>query len=246
MEIRMTDVMWRRINTVFGTSELETSGRSRYAVPIPNDGLREASSVADLGVWFSIGEAWSQVAMWFLPDFARDRPSVLDIGCGCGKMARFLVVHPNLDYLGLDAFRPAVDWCIEAFGIAYGDRFKFIHLDVYSKLYNQNGKPITDETRLPIEDGATHMVICGSLFTHLLEHEFHIYLREIARALAKGGRMLASTHNQPEQGRHFSGAVERIDMTDDFFIGSCERAGMRLVEKVGTLYGQEAFILERL
>jgi SAM-dependent methyltransferase len=241
----MTDVKWRQHDAVFDTA-LDTHGRSRYAVPIPNDSLREASSIGDLGSWYAIGEAWAQIAMWFVPAGAQQNPYVVDVGCGCGKMARFLVVHSGLHYLGLDVFKPAIDFCTQAFSISYQDRFKFVHLDLYSKLYNQGGAAVTEQTRLPIDDASAHMLICGSLFTHLLEHELHIYLREISRSLAKGGRMLASTHNQPESGQQFSGAVERIDMTDEYFINACEDVGLRLIEKVGTVYGQEAFLVERI
>ena len=238
-----TDVAWRQRDARFGTDPDGTDGRARYGVALPNAALREASSLSDLGAWYAIGEAWADVAAAFVPQVAC--PQIVDIGCGCGKMARFFVVDPRIRYLGLDVFRPAVEWCQGAFSVAYGERFTFVHLDLYSKLYNRTGAPVTAETRLPIADSSSHLIMCASLFTHLLEDEMHVYLREISRGLAPGGRLLASIHNEPEPGKPFSGAVERIDMSEDYFLRSGANVGLHLVERLGAIYGQEAFILQR-
>src|SRR5437773_379720 len=63
-----------------------------YSLPLPNAVLRAASSVSEIHVFFAIGEAWAQLVSHFL----QENPLVLDIGCGCGKLARFLYMNPGL------------------------------------------------------------------------------------------------------------------------------------------------------
>lgn len=233
------DVEWRQSAAEFGT---EVHYRSSYAVAVPNAALRGASSVAELGAWMAIGEAWSQVALRFVPS---DAPLVADIGCGCGKMARFLMGHPELTYIGLDVFGPAIDWCRHEFAPVFGDRARFELLDVQSSLYNPGGRAAADEVRLPLDDGSVDFVICASLFTHLLEPEMRHYLSEIARVLRVGGRLLASIHDRPAAGSDFSGDVTRIDMSHARFLRGCVHVGLDLFENVGDLYGQQTFVLER-
>ena len=216
--------------------------RSKHAVPIPDAWLRSASSVADLGMWMAIGEAWAQITLHFLPS---RNPLVLDIGCGCGKMARFLMAHPRLRYVGLDVYEPAIAWSRAAFEPLYGDRARFLQLDAYSELYNPAGRMSAETLRLPLDDESVDFVICGSLFTHLLEPEMDHYLAEISRVVRPGGRMLASIHNEPASGQAFSGNVTRIDMTNERFLAGCSGAGLTESIYVGNLYGQHAFVLTR-
>lgn len=233
------NVEWRQSTAEFGT---EVHYRSKYAVAVPNAALRGASSVAELGAWMAIGEAWAQVALRFLPS---DDSLVADIGCGCGKMARFLMGNPDLRFVGFDIFQPAIDWCRREFPPVFGDRARFVHLDVRSTLYNSTGVTPAEEVHLPLENGSVDLVICASLFTHLLEPEMRHYLSEVARVLRVGGRLLASIHDVPAAGYEFSGDVTRIDMSHARFLRECVHAGLDLFENLGDLYGQQAFVLER-
>jgi SAM-dependent methyltransferase len=92
-----------------------------FALPIPNVPLREASSIGELGAFLAIGEAWADMVSHFLPE----SPVVLDLGCGCGKLARFLYLHPTLRYIGVDLFLPAIAWCRRAFEPLAGEKVSF-------------------------------------------------------------------------------------------------------------------------
>ena len=62
---------------------------------------------------------------------------VLDFGCGCGRLARQLMLqrHPPADYLGLDLNRAAIDWCGQNLAShAFG--FHFRHLDIFNAQFN--------------------------------------------------------------------------------------------------------------
>ncbi len=210
-----------------------------YSISIPNAKLRAASSTGELGYWYAIGEAWAQISSAFLPA----APRVLDIGCGCGKVARFLVHQRELSYIGLDVFHPSIHWCKREFA-RYSDRFRFDHLDVISGLYNPTGTLAGDKVRLPVDDASIDVAICASLFTHLLEPTFRHYLSELHRCLRPSGTALVSLHTSPANGR-FGGSEGRIDVSEDCFEGLGADANLRIKVRIGNVYGQQVYALER-
>lgn len=202
--------------------------------------LRASTGVGDLAMFLGIGEAWAQLVTQFLPD----APMVLDLGCGCGKLARFLHLNPRLHYVGVDLYAPSILWCQRAFAAA-GDRFRFEHFDGYSAAYNPRGRIRVSHYRLPMTDLSVDMVVCASLFTHLLERDAVHYLTEIARVLRQDGQVLVSIHNQPERGKAFSGAESRVDVDEAYFLKLCAAAGFECAERIGLVYGQVVHRLRR-
>ena len=70
----------------------ESSTHARYAAwkyvaPLPPDSLLWSVGAHDLEKFLVVGEAWAQV----LNRYATPDCRVLDIGCGCGRIARFLL-----------------------------------------------------------------------------------------------------------------------------------------------------------
>jgi SAM-dependent methyltransferase len=236
---RAEDIAWRSEHAkLVGNDPLFTG--AAFGIPLPMPSLRESSSVADLGLWYAIGEAWVHVA---LSQVRNAEPRVLDIGCGCGKMARFFAINPRTSYLGIDVFKPSVEWSKQAFESFPNFRFK--HFDVHSPLYNGNGVLDVNTARVPAKSQSADLIICASLFTHLLESAFCHYLHEIKRCLSSNGVAIVSTHNAPPNGLRFSGKETRIDITDDYFDELVTRAGLRSF-KLGTVFGQEVFNLRHL
>ena len=170
-----------------------------------------------------------------------ESPRVLDLGCGCGKLARFFCLNPGLTYVGIDLFAPSIRWCRRAFA-PFSDRFDFIHFDGQSDIYNPTGKIKSSEYVLPLEDSEMDMTICASLFTHLFEADARHYLEEIARITKPGGQAIVSIHNAP-QGGIYSGDDVRIDVDEAYFGQMCAKAGMPVAEKIGVIYGQTALRL---
>lgn len=231
-------VWWRSFpSEAFPAGSDPLSGAAAHWLPLPSAPLREASSVADLGLWYAIGEAWAHTAMAVARTPA---PRVLDLGCGCGKVARFFVAGDAASYLGIDVFKPAVEWCRRAF--ACFSRFSFVHMNIRSGLYNPAGTIPPEAATLPVGDGTIDLAICASLFTHLPEPAFRRYLAELRRCLSGAGRALISIHNQPPEGR-FSGTETRIDIADAFFVELAQACRLAVVERVGTVFGQEVFVL---
>jgi glycosyltransferase involved in cell wall biosynthesis len=118
---------------------------------------------------------------------------VLDIGCGCGRMA-----IPLLEYLkgkgryyGFDVSKESIDWCRHHLS-EKSTRFRFFHSDVKHNLYNPNGAIKPECIKLPFRAGYLDFVFLTSVFTHMLREEMNAYLSQIARVLKPGGRGLAT------------------------------------------------------
>jgi SAM-dependent methyltransferase len=99
---------------------------------------------------------------------------LIDVGCGSGRLSSQLAPRWNGRYLGIDivddliaharAITPRADW-------------QFVRGDGLS---------------IPAADGCADMVCFFSVFTHLPHVETFIYLREAARVLRPGGRIVFS------------------------------------------------------
>jgi SAM-dependent methyltransferase len=235
-------ILWQQFGAGSFPLENETAWPAQpHSIAIPNRAMREASSVGDLDSFFAIGEAWGHTVTRFLPA----DPLVMDIGCGCGKLARFLYLNPSLRYIGVDLFRPAIEWCQREFAQLAGDRFRFEHFDGVSTVYNPSGTVKATEYRLPALDKTVDAVVCASLFTHLLEPECKHYLSEISRVLRPAGCAIVSIHTQPPARQRFAGDARRIDIAESYFCELAEEAGLGLKQNLGLLYGQCALLLER-
>jgi len=211
-----------------------------HGLAVPQYGLREAAGTGDLEMFLGIGDTWAHLVNRFLPH----DPVVLDVGCGCGKMARFLALNPRLRYVGLDVFEPSIRWCRRAFG-SYSDRFRFEHIDMQSATYNPGGAIVGADFTLPVDDTSIDLAICGSLFTHLYEPVAARYLSELRRTLKPGGGALISLHVEPEPGETYSGDEWRIDVDEGYFLDMALSAGLAPAERIGVVYGQTVHLLRR-
>ena len=117
--------------------------------------------------------------------------SVLDIGCGIGRMAVPLTQYLDSGtafYEGVDPVNAGIEWCVQNITSAYPN-FRFCRVDVAHELYNPGGAIAGREIVLPFADAKFDFVAMVSVATHLPEAEISAYAREIARLLAPGGRL---------------------------------------------------------
>lgn len=112
--------------------------------------------------------------------------SVLDFGCGCGRVARQLIQQEPRPtrYLGLDRHRGMIDWCREHLS-PHAPGFNFLHHHVDHPTLNPGGTP--GHLPFPAPDGGVTLCIAWSVFTHLLEADAKFYLREVSRVLTPDG-----------------------------------------------------------
>jgi len=207
--------------------------------PIAGEPVRSSVGSPSMAGYLVSGDAWQIV----LSRFLKENSKVLDIGCGCGKMARNLSYHPYIKrYIGFDVIKTSIDWCLESIVPRTGGRFEFHWIDVYSETYNPQGKVRGTEVVFPAADGSIDLAFASSLFTHLLQEDAKNYLREVRRVLAPNGLFLPTIHNTPLPGTSYSGNEARIDIDPDYFVKLAEDAGLRLIQRLGDLCGQEAFL----
>lgn len=117
---------------------------------------------------------------------------VLEVGCGAGALARALLRRQDHagSYDGLDVDHAAIGWCRRRY--RRQRRFTFGVADILDPRRNPAGTQRADEYRFPYADASFDVVVAHSGPTHTLPDALGQLLRESARVLAPGGRLVAS------------------------------------------------------
>jgi SAM-dependent methyltransferase len=101
--------------------------------------------------------------------------SVLDFGCGCGRLLRwFQRALPHCALHGVDVRAASIDWCRA-------------HL---------RGRFLANATAPPLDlaDGSVELAVALSVFSHLSRAHNLAWMAELARVTRPGGLILVSTH----------------------------------------------------
>lgn len=213
-----------------------------HTLPLPPQLLMGSTGTYELALFLLVGSSWAQVVSHYL----KPNATVLDIGCGCGKTARFLANNSHISqYIGFDVLRPSIDWAKRYLAPKTKGRFEFCHADIYNAEYNPHGILDAYNYQFPARDSTIDVAFAASLFTHLLENDAKHYLAQITRVLKPGGVAIISLHINPQPGCSYSGTEARIDVDLDYFTKVAAACNLSLYEKIGDLCGQETLVFQR-
>ena len=109
-------------------ARVEINVNHRELIP-PDELIKEHSGGIDRERFISMGD---EIVQHSLIGLAKLLPShrVLDVGCGCGKLARPLTTYLNSQggYDGIDITREVINWCKERYQNYPNFRFHFADL----------------------------------------------------------------------------------------------------------------------
>jgi SAM-dependent methyltransferase len=103
--------------------------------------------------------------------------TILDFGCGCGRVLRHFHRIPGVRLYGSDYNRQAIDWCKRKLGFA-----QFAANSVSPPLAYENDQ--------------FDLIYALSVFTHLPESLQLAWMTELSRVLRPGGYLLMTTHGE--------------------------------------------------
>lgn len=118
--------------------------------------------------------------------------SVLDFGCGCGRIARQMIQQrPRPQrYAGIDLHAGMVNWCNRNLA-PHAPGFTFHHHDVFYGGFNPgDDKPLY--APFPFADNEFSLIVATSVFTHLTQTQSEAYFAEISRVLEPRGVLVAT------------------------------------------------------
>jgi SAM-dependent methyltransferase len=152
------------------------------SMPVPSEKLIErVAGVTDRAAFFWLGRESVRELERTLGIVGRTLDSfesILDFGCGCGRMLLWLEgLGRKRELHGTDVDAEAVEWCR-------------LHIPYARVSVNGSDPP------LAYPDGAFDLVFNHSVFTHLDERRQDVWLSELQRVVRTGGFVVLSTHGE--------------------------------------------------
>jgi SAM-dependent methyltransferase len=151
--------------------------------PFPPEELRKkvAPDELEIFLWTGLVDLERMITLYEYHRSKGDpiRPAILDFGCGCGRMSRFLNdCGTQWSAFACDVNGAHVDWCKK----------------------NLKGVQTSKSGYLPplqYKDEMFNLIYCLSVFSHLKEECINQWFAEFHRILAPSGILIATTHGFP-------------------------------------------------
>lgn len=188
---------WANVNRI---GMFEDSSLEIYVSPFPpvelmynTTGVSRQSEFASHGAdfWVALSRA--------SPKALSEYTSVLDFGCGCGRLARMFKGHPGY-VAGCDIDHRHVEWCA-------------------STLEHFDAKLSRVKPPIPFATNEFEAVISISIFSHLNETSQDEFLQELRRVCKPNGLLFLTIHGQRAMTRALTEPKIRnmLDMSDELF-----------------------------
>jgi ubiquinone/menaquinone biosynthesis C-methylase UbiE len=132
--------------------------------------LDEAMSLAVGGRYQEVGAIEADIMRYA---GLKDGMSLIDLGCGSGRLAWALSQSMNIEFAGIDIVQSLLDYA----KTKTPSNYRFV---------------LHRELSIPSAENQSDFVSAFSVFTHLLHAETYIYLEDIKRALKRGGKLVFS------------------------------------------------------
>lgn len=132
--------------------------------------LDEAMSMAVGGDYEATGLTLVEIVRFY---GLREGMTLLDLGCGSGRLASKISAEMNIGYFGIDVVQDLLDYA----KTKSPDHYEFIKSHALT---------------IPLPDQSVDMVCAFSLFTHLQHAETYLYLEDCIRVLKPGGKIVFS------------------------------------------------------
>jgi len=155
---------------------------SKLVPPLPPLELRRVTAASEVPIFLWSGLVDLKMFFSFFEQYGRHpldgKAKVLDFGCGCGRLTRFLDGHKAVTAFGADVNPDLVSWCAQ---------------------FLRNTHTCLNRLSPPLDfpDNTFDLVFSLSVFTHLPEERAEEWIRELARILVPGGILVITTHGYP-------------------------------------------------
>ena len=194
-------------------------------------------------------EGFEELGPYFLGEFRRhglirSGQTVLDVGCGSGRITRALAADPELGhtirYVGMDIDQKAVAWCRRRFSKS-NPAFSFYAADLFNRAYNPKGTIRPEEFVFPHPDAEFDFILLIYVFTNFAPEGMANYFSELRRILKPGGSLYLTLFLYDTQDEAVGGVARRLNRFP-FFHGHYAVKNEELPENA--IAYQKGFILE--
>jgi len=132
---------------------------------------------------------------------------LLDMGCG-NKFTQAILEGglPIRRYVGIDIHPELIQFLQSN---VTDDRFTYYTSNTQNAMYNPEGEPLSEKTRLPLDEASFDVVSLFSVFTHLAPNDYVAMLKLLRRYIKPEGRIFFSLIvNEQTAGGH--GFLDRM------------------------------------